>query len=83
MREHLVWRVDDGAVDWYALADGAYSPLLPDAEGILRSRTFPGLWLDCDALIHGTLERVLQVLEQGTRTAEHEAFVARIRPASR
>src|SRR5260370_11779980 len=50
VREYVVWRVLDGAVDWFVLHHGQYEPLPLDPEGLLRSETFPGLWLDVPAL---------------------------------
>src|SRR5688572_33336177 len=48
--EYLVHRVDDGEVDWFVLERGAYVRQQADG-GILRSRAFPGLWLDVPALL--------------------------------
>src|SRR5207237_7748303 len=46
VREYVVWRVFDSAIDWFVLRDDQYDRLAPDAAGILRSEVFPGLWLD-------------------------------------
>jgi Uma2 family endonuclease len=81
VREYLVWRVRDGAIDWFVLEGGEYGRLEPDASGVHRSRTFPGLWLDSAALLRGDLARVLAVLDEGIRTPEHAAFVDRLRAA--
>lgn len=63
VREYLVWRVLDGTVDWFALRDGVYVPLAPDA-GVLKSEAFPGLWLDVAALLRGDLPRLVEVLNE-------------------
>lgn len=76
VREYLVWRTEDGAVDWWVLEDDAYLPLTPDANGILRSRTFPGLWLDLTVLLAGDGFRLMATLQQGLASAEHVAFGA-------
>lgn len=73
--EYVVWRVYERQIDWYRLKAGEYEPLAPGSDGILRSETFPGLWLDPAALIAGNLARVLLVLHQGTETPEHAEFV--------
>ncbi len=78
VREYLVWRVQAGAVDWFVLRDGQFVKLAADENGILRSETFPGLWLDVAALVRGDIARVLAVLQQGTATPEHAAFVTRL-----
>jgi hypothetical protein len=74
VREYIVWRVLDQAVDWFCLKDGQYFDLLPDGDGITRSRWFPGLWLDRSALLNGDLSRVLAVLQVGLAAAEHQTF---------
>jgi Uma2 family endonuclease len=82
VREYVVWRVLERAVDWFVLRAGQYERLPPDADGILRSRIFPGLWLDPAALVRTDLAAVLAVLQQGLASPEHAAFVARLqRPA--
>lgn len=63
--EYLVWRVADGVVDWFELTDGDYRPISADADGLVRSRRFPGLWLDPAALLRGDLARVIQGLQEG------------------
>ena len=45
---------------------------------MIRSRVFPGLWLDVKALLKGDLARVLAVLQQGLASPEHAAFVKRL-----
>jgi Uma2 family endonuclease len=79
VREYFVWRVEDGAVDWFALRGGRYDLLEPDTAGVYRSEVFPGLWLDATAMLTGNLPRVLEVLEQGLATSEHEEFCKKLR----
>jgi Uma2 family endonuclease len=78
VREYIVWRVRQAAIDWFVLREGRFEKLLPDGSGCLKSETFPGLWLDPAALIAGDAGRVLVVLQQGLASAEHAAFVARL-----
>lgn len=74
IREYIVWRVLDRALDWFVLREGDYVPLKADDHGILRSTVFPGLWLDRAALLGGQMARVLNVLDSGIATPEHSAF---------
>jgi Uma2 family endonuclease len=76
VREYLVWRVEDRAVDWLALRGDQYEPLSPGSDGIMRSEVFPGLWLDPEALIASNGPRLVAVLQQGIASPEHAAFVA-------
>jgi Uma2 family endonuclease len=78
VREYLVWRVLDQAIDWFILRDGRYDRLAPDAGGLYKSEVFPGLWLDPAALLRGDLATVAQVQQQGLASTEHAAFVARL-----
>jgi Uma2 family endonuclease len=78
VREYLIWRVDDRAIDWFALRHGQYEQIERTADGLLQSEQFPGLWLDPDALLRFDLARVLQVVQQGTASPAHAAFVARL-----
>ena len=60
--------------------EGVYEPLEPDAEGVLRSQIFPGLWLPADALWAGDLTAMLATLQRGLTSPEHAAYVANLRP---
>jgi hypothetical protein len=75
VREYVVWRVWDAAIDWFVLRGGRFEPQQP-RDGIYRSEVLPGLWLASDAVLQGDLARVLAVLQQGLASPEHAAFVA-------
>lgn len=66
VREYLVWRVYENEFDWFYLE--------ADENGIIRSLTFPGLWLAIEALLSGEMQQVLAVLQQGLDSAEHQEF---------
>jgi hypothetical protein len=78
IREYIIWRVDDRAIDWFVLREGQYEQLPRTSAGVLQSEQFPGLWLDADALLRFDLAGVLQVLQQGLASPEHAAFVAQL-----
>ena len=80
VREYIVWRVLDRAIDWFIPRDGDYQRLSPGVDGVYRSEVFPGLWLDPLALVEANLARVLDVLGQGLADPIHAAFVARLSP---
>ncbi|HUT90185.1 MAG TPA: Uma2 family endonuclease [Thermoguttaceae bacterium] len=82
VREYLVWRVLDEAIDWLILREDRFDPLSPDPGGIYKSEAFPGLWLDAAALLRGDQAEVLNVLNQGLASAEHAAFVERLKIAA-
>jgi hypothetical protein len=81
VREYVVWRVLDRAIDWFVLREGRYVALAAGGDGVLRSEVFPGLWLNATAMLEGKLDVVLGTLQQGVATQEHSEFVARLAEA--
>ncbi|MGK7903208.1 MAG: Uma2 family endonuclease [Hormoscilla sp.] len=79
VQEYLVWQVLDRRLDWFTLTQGEYVPLQADAEGVLRSKIFPGLWLAVPALLEGDLVRVVAVLQEGLASSEYGTFVQQFR----
>lgn len=78
VKEYLVWQIFDNKLDWFILDNGEYISLAPDAGGIIKSRVFPGLWLDLAALLTGEMAQVLAVLQQGLNSQEHQEFLQRL-----
>lgn len=75
VREYIVWRVMDRAIDWFALRQDQYVPLPVQPDGTVRSETFPGLWLDIESMLDLKLTVVLKTLERGLQSDEHASFV--------
>lgn len=65
VREYLVWRAAEQALDWFLLEDEEYRLQGPDELGFLHSRVFPGLRLDVEALRHADAARMLAALGEG------------------
>ncbi|MDK2410551.1 Uma2 family endonuclease [Aphanizomenon sp. PH219] len=78
VQEYLIWRVYDYQFDWFRLQQGEYIQLQPNADNIICSQIFSGLWLDKIALLGGDLGKVLAVLQQGLASLEHEDFISRL-----
>ena len=78
VREYVVWRTLDDAIDWFVLRSGAFVPLTPDGAGILRSEVFPGLWLNVPAALCRDMAAILATLQQGLQSPEHARFVAEL-----
>lgn len=76
VREYLVWLTEDRRILFWELKEGDYREIAPDADGVLKSRVFPGLWLDAPALLAGNLKQALAVLQQGVASREHATFAA-------
>jgi Uma2 family endonuclease len=79
VREYLVVSLKDRLVKCFDLP--AAVELKPGLDGILRSRAFPGLWLDPQALLAKDAARLVAVLEQGFATPEHAAFATQLKAA--
>ncbi|MEH1820900.1 MAG: hypothetical protein V7L31_17775 [Nostoc sp.] len=63
---------------WFSLEQGEYLELVPDNEGVLQSRVFPGLWLAATELLAGNMQSVLKVLQAGLQSAEHGDFIKKL-----
>jgi Uma2 family endonuclease len=82
VREYVVIVVREPQVLWFVRHEDRFAPLAPGPDGIFRSPGFPGLWLDPQALLNCETTRVIDVLRQGLASAEHAAFVERLKPAA-
>lgn len=78
IQEYIVWQVFDQKLDWFYLQDGEYLSLPVDADGIIRSRVFPGLWLAVDHLLSGNMTQVLAVVQMGLAAPDHAQFVQQL-----
>ena len=78
VREYIVWRTPRFELDWFVLHEAGYERLPPAEDGTLRSKVFPGLWLDPAALMRDDFDTLLKVLQQGLDSAEHAEFIARL-----
>jgi Uma2 family endonuclease len=78
VKEYLVITLRHPRVSWFIARSGRFEELAPAVDGLLRSETFPGLWLDPAAWLRGDTVRVSEILRQGLASAEHAAFVARL-----
>jgi len=83
VKEYVVWRVEDQAVDWFILQGGHFTPLPLSSDGCYKSEVFPGLWLDPKALVDGKMDRVIDVLQRGLASAEHKTFVDKLQKEKR
>jgi Uma2 family endonuclease len=80
--EYIVWEVMDSRIHWFALKGRDYVQMKALADGITRSRAFPGLWLDLPGLLAGEEKEAFRVVEKGLKSAEHKAFVRKLAASS-
>lgn len=80
--EYLVWQTVEARFAWFQLEQDDYQPKRADAQGIIRSSVFPGLWLNENALLAQDSAKVMDTLELGLGSPEHGAFLARLRASA-
>lgn len=78
--EYLVLLVEEQQVRWFHFPD---DEIRPNREGISRSRVFPGLWIDIEALLRRDSRRLMEVLQQGLASRPHASFIKRLEAAHR
>ena len=78
VQEYLVWQTFENRLSWFRLQAEEFVLIEPDADGIIRSSVFPGLWLAVPALLEGRMMKVLSMLQAGIADPVHQAFVQRL-----
>ncbi len=78
VQDYLVWQTFENRLSWFRLQAGEFVLVEPDADGIIRSSAFPGLWLAVPALLEGRMIEVLNVLQAGIADPDHRAFVNKL-----
>jgi Uma2 family endonuclease len=74
--EYVVVALDPDEVFWYLRRGNQFERFGPDSDGLIRSPTFPGLWLDPNALLNHDVTTLIATLDRGLATAAHADFVA-------
>lgn len=82
VREYLVYRTQEQAVEWFKLKEDKYEAQVPDERGLLCSSLFPGLWLDPAALVAGDLPKLLAAVDEGAKSEAHAKFVEQLKEAA-
>ena len=75
VREYIVLLPHNNRLDWFVLEEDIYSLPLPDEDGVIRSRIFPGLWLAVEAMLSDDMPQVVAMVQEGLASPEHQAFV--------
>jgi Uma2 family endonuclease len=78
LREYIIVEPLERRMIWRVLENGAYVGQTVPADGIVRSRVFPGLWLDLEAFWAGDSAKMLAVLNAGLASEDHQEFVERL-----
>ena len=83
VQECLIWRTQEKAVDWWSLEGDDYVVISASSEGLIKSRVFPGLWLEVKGLVARNGGAVMARLQEGLNSPEHKAFVASLQPKAK
>lgn len=76
VREYLVMSLADARLRWFDLASN--SELSADTDGVIRVRSFPGLWIDAQSLFARDFRKLMGIFQQGIDDPTHAAFVNRL-----
>lgn len=74
--EYLVLCVEERELRWLDLQIDA--TLQADSDGVMRIKSFPGLWINADAVCKLDFAAAVKTLEAGLASPEHAEFVARL-----
>ena len=73
--EYVIWLTEKSEIQWLRLDDDEYRALQADSEGVVKSRAFPGLWMDVKGMLNFNRTNVRQALERGLKSSEHAEFL--------
>ncbi len=78
VQEYITVETLGKRIIWRELKDGSYKPIQSGFDGVLRSRAFPGLWLNVAAFWADDKSALLATLKSGMETPEYREFAARL-----
>jgi Uma2 family endonuclease len=80
--EYVCALVKEERIEWRVLVEGSYRLMETDANGVFRSKVFPGLWVDSAAFWREDGSGLLATLDEGLRSEVHARFVEDLRNQS-
>jgi len=78
VREYIVAVAHEREVHWFTQSKSGFRPLKPGADGSMRSKVFPGLWLDPAAVFVPGSPDLLKCLQLGIASPEHAKFCKKL-----
>ena len=63
VKEYIVWRTRDRAIDFFRLLDGRFVRVEPDNDGVFESAVFPGLRISTRHLLKGDTPGAIAALK--------------------
>lgn len=83
VQEYLIWLVAKRKFVWFSLQEGEYVELEQLRSGIVKSRVFPGLWLDTKGMLADNWPKILATLRNGMESPESVEFAKRLKSQGR
>ena len=81
VEEYVVADIQNRRLVWFHFAAGTDAAAPVPEDGVVRSRSLPGLWLDGPALFRGDGLTARKTLDAGLATPEHAVFIERLAAA--
>lgn len=78
VQEYIVVALRSQRVWWFTLQDEVFVERPFDADGLIRSIAFPGLWFDPVSLLTENKARARKASRRGLKSPEYAAFVAEL-----
>ena len=78
VREYITIELFGQRIVWRMLENAVYVAQQIPSDGVLRSRVFPGLWLDVAAYWDNDGTKMLAALNAGLSSEDHQRFVERL-----
>ena len=82
VREYMIVITKSERIEWYGRGKKGFESISPEGDGTVRSRVFPGLWLDPAGIFARSSKRLLAVLNEGLATEELAKFAAKLQKAA-
>jgi Uma2 family endonuclease len=79
--EYVILALRPDLIYAYVRGPVGLQPVAIDRDAVYRSTTFPGVWLDIQALLKDDSAMVIATVQRGLASPEHAEFVARLQQA--
>ena len=76
--EYVAILMYEREIRWHRLTTKGYQRVAPAAGMLWKSKVFPGLWLDGQAMLANDAAAVFATLQNGLQSPEHAAFVKKL-----
>lgn len=83
VQEYLVVLIQERQVRCFRRRQKRCRETFAGDSGVWKSEVFPGLWLDCGALLQLDGRQLLATLQRGIETPEHGAFCRKLKSTSK